>query len=238
MLDSPRVQLHLLDGRTWLAAMPSLYDIIISEPSHPWQTGNANLFTEDFFQASLKRLRPEGVFCQWLPYYQMDKEHFQTLINTVQQSYPVCQCLGGLLRCHRHRLAAAAEIDWPAIAEAVERTGLCRNLETAGYQLDTGTSEFFYLDTAAVDQFVQNVTRVNSDDHPIIEYAAPKYLLQQQRGDAFYEMLELSMTARLPVAKCPCRNRQPGTGADVASAASISRLWGVPRRSIRKCCRA
>jgi spermidine synthase len=232
VLDSPRVQLHLLDGRTWLAAMPRLYDIIVSEPSHPWQTGNANLFTEDFFRASLKRLRPAGVFCQWLPYYQMDKEHFQTLIRTVHQSYPYINVWvvysDAIVIGSQQPLA----IDWPAVQKLVEEPAYAGILQQLDIHSAAELLSFFYLDTAAVDKFVQNVTTVNSDDHPVIEYAAPKYLLQQQRGYAFYEMLELSMKASLPAQNVPAsvnleRER-------VMERGKYFRIWGVPIEVFRK----
>lgn len=232
VLDSPRVQLRLLDGRTWLAAMPNLYDIIISEPSHPWQTGNANLFTEDFFRSSLKRLRPEGVFCQWLPYYQMDKDHFQTLLKTVHQSYPYVN----VWVVYSDAIVIASQqplkIDWPSIQKLIEEPAYSRILQ----QLEIGSVEellsFFYLDTTMVERFVQGIDAINSDNHPIIEYAAPKYLLQRQRGDTFYEMLNLSLTARLPIAarSDPAELER----ARVAERAKYFKRWGVPKEVYMK----
>lgn len=227
VLDSPRVQLRLLDGRTWLAAMPNLYDIIISEPSHPWQTGNANLFTEDFFEASRKRLGSTGVFCQWLPYYQMDKEHFQLLLKTVQQSYAYVN----VWVVYSDAIVIASQqpltIDWQLISRLVAEPAYAKILK----QLDIGSLEellgFFYLDTPAVKAFVENVAGVNSDDHPVIEYTAPKYLLQRQRGETFYEMLKLSLQARLPVQQVA----DPAVleRERVAERAKYFKRWGVPK---------
>jgi spermidine synthase len=232
VLDSPRVRLRLLDGRTWLAAMPNLYDVIISEPSHPWQTGNANLFTEDFFRASLKRLHPEGIFCQWLPYYQMDKDHFQTLLKTVHQSYPYVN----VWVVYSDAIVIASQqplkIDWPSIQKLVEQPAYARILSQLDIRSVNELLSFFYLDTAAVERFVQDVSTINSDNHPIIEYAAPKYLLQRQRGETFYEMLNLSLAARLPVENQP-------EAADleisrVAERAKYFKIWGVPKEVYMK----
>lgn len=227
VLESPRVKLRLLDGRTWLAAMPQRYDIIISEPSHPWQTGNANLFTEDFFEESRKRLSPAGVFCQWLPYYQMDKDHFQTLLKTVQQSYNYVN----VWVVYSDAIVIASqqplELDWPSIAKLYqepEYTKILKKLDIGSVQELLG---FFYLDTVAVEQFVSDVEGINSDDHPVIEYAAPKYLLKRQRGETFYEMLKLSLQARLPVQK----SADPAVleRERVAERAKYFKRWGVPK---------
>jgi spermidine synthase len=227
VLDSPRVQLRLLDGRTWLAAMPKDYDVIISEPSHPWQTGNANLFTEDFFRASLKRLRPAGVFCQWLPYYQMDKEHFQILLKTVHQSYPYVNVWVVYSDAIVIGSQQPLKIDWPSIQRLVDEPAYAKILTQLDIRSLNELLGFFYLDTAAVENFVRNVSVMNSDNHPIIEYAAPKYLLQRQRGDTFYDMLKISLTARLPVENQP----EPAAleRARVIERAKYFKRWGVPK---------
>ena len=36
---------------------------------------------------------------------------------------------------------------------------------------------FFYLDNNAVNKLIEGVTGVNSDNYPVLEFSAPKYLL-------------------------------------------------------------
>ena len=47
--------------------------MIISEPSNPWITGVANLFTRDFFELTASRLAPGGIFAQWFHLYGMSE---------------------------------------------------------------------------------------------------------------------------------------------------------------------
>ena len=49
-LTDPRLNLLIDDARTYLRVTPKRYDMIISEPSHPWVPGVANLFTREFFE--------------------------------------------------------------------------------------------------------------------------------------------------------------------------------------------
>ncbi|PLX78085.1 MAG: hypothetical protein C0616_15420, partial [Desulfuromonas sp.] len=42
-LQDPKVNLVVKDGRNLLLTNPQQYDVIVSEPSNPWQTGNSNL---------------------------------------------------------------------------------------------------------------------------------------------------------------------------------------------------
>ncbi|PLX44814.1 MAG: hypothetical protein C0609_04870 [Deltaproteobacteria bacterium] len=198
-MDSPRVTLKLLDGRTWLDAMPRAYDIIISEPSHPWQTGNANLFTDDFFKASIKRLKEGGVFCQWLPYYRMDEEHFKTLIKTMHLTFPYVNVwvvnTDALVIGSKDPLS----LDWPSIKAMSFDTSAKDILGHLGIETFPQLMSFFYLDTPGVDALIKGVSMVNSDDHPIIEYSAPKYLLAKQHGEAFLAILEESKSSRPPL---------------------------------------
>lgn len=84
----PRTNLVIQDARQWLLTRDKGYDVIISEPSNPWQTGNANLFTSDFYQIAAQRLNPAGVFCQWLPLYDLSSEQLRIAIRTFIRTFP------------------------------------------------------------------------------------------------------------------------------------------------------
>ena len=87
-LADPRLKLIVNDARNHLLVTEKKYDIIISEPSNPWIPGAASLFTKEFFETSQKRLAPEGVFCQWIQLYQLQEEHFKTILQTFTAVLP------------------------------------------------------------------------------------------------------------------------------------------------------
>jgi len=91
VLTQPNVMLHLQDGRNLLRTRPKRYDVIISEPSNPWQAGNAALFTEDFYRLAARRLTATGIFCQWLPLYDLPTTSLKTAIATFLKSFPDTQ---------------------------------------------------------------------------------------------------------------------------------------------------
>jgi spermidine synthase len=64
-LDDPRARILIGDGRNHLRHSRRSYDVIISQPSNPWISGSAALFTRDFFQETSAHLRPGGVVCVW-----------------------------------------------------------------------------------------------------------------------------------------------------------------------------
>ena len=69
--------------------MPQQYDIIISEPSNPWMTGAASLFTLDFFKIARTRLNDGGVFLQWLQLYELSPPNIHALIRTFKTAFPL-----------------------------------------------------------------------------------------------------------------------------------------------------
>jgi spermidine synthase len=87
-LNDPRLRLIIDDARTYLRVNPTLYDVIVSEPSHPWVPGVANLFTQEFFELGSSRLKDDGVFVQWLQIYQLSTESLRSVLATFHRVFP------------------------------------------------------------------------------------------------------------------------------------------------------
>ena len=80
-LFGPRVELAYTDRRstitiddakTFFSSHNKKYDIIISEPSNPWVSGVAGLFSEEFYRLITRHLNEKGLFVQWLQLYELD----------------------------------------------------------------------------------------------------------------------------------------------------------------------
>ena len=91
-LEDPRVRLHVDDGRNYLlrrnARKAPGYDLISSQPSHPWRVGAANLFTEDFFRIARDSLAEGGVFTAWLNGFRIDAESFLAVVASFERVFP------------------------------------------------------------------------------------------------------------------------------------------------------
>lgn len=87
--DSAMIDIRLEDARFLLAAGTGApYDIIASQPSHSWLSGVANLFTVEFFELVRSRLKPHGVFSQWLNLYNMDTAVLNSILKTFFTVFP------------------------------------------------------------------------------------------------------------------------------------------------------
>ena len=75
------------DGRNFLASTRQQYDVIISEPSNPWITGVSDLFTVDHWRITKQRLRPGGIYCQWVQLYELSPENIKTIYRTFASQF-------------------------------------------------------------------------------------------------------------------------------------------------------
>ncbi|AKJ02070.1 spermidine synthase [Archangium gephyra] len=62
--DNPRIQVHVTDGRHFLATTPERYDIISINVSDPYLPGSSSLFSREFYEMARSRLKPGGVLAQ------------------------------------------------------------------------------------------------------------------------------------------------------------------------------
>jgi spermidine synthase len=84
----PAPRLTVADARRYVAADTAQYDVIVADLFHPALDGSGALYTTEHFAAVKKRLAPGGVFCQWLPLYQLDLPSLQAIIRSFLQIYP------------------------------------------------------------------------------------------------------------------------------------------------------
>lgn len=88
VLENPKTEMILQDGRAHLLLSNRIYDVIISEPSNPWMGGMAALFTAEFMQLAKNRLAHDGIYVQWFHSYQMDWPLFSLVGRTFATVFP------------------------------------------------------------------------------------------------------------------------------------------------------
>lgn len=86
--EDPRSQLHVEDARTFFATGARRYDVIVSEPSNPWVSGVATLFTREFYSFLDKHLEDDGILIQWLQSYEIDDELVATMLAALIEQFP------------------------------------------------------------------------------------------------------------------------------------------------------
>ena len=67
VLNNPKVNIVLEDGRNHLLTTKKRYDVITSEPPPPRTAFTVNLYTREYYELALNRLKPGGIVAQWIP---------------------------------------------------------------------------------------------------------------------------------------------------------------------------
>ncbi|MEE8408727.1 MAG: fused MFS/spermidine synthase, partial [Myxococcota bacterium] len=88
VLDDPRVELLFDDARHYLMTSDETFDVITSDPIHPWVRGAAALFTVEFHRLSAAHLNPGGIVAQWVPLYDADEITVKSQLATFAREFP------------------------------------------------------------------------------------------------------------------------------------------------------
>ena len=88
VFDDPRVQLVFDDARHFLQTTHEKFDIITSDPIHPWVRGAATLYSLEYLTLAKNHLTPGGVVTQWIPLYETDERSVKSEIGTFAAVFP------------------------------------------------------------------------------------------------------------------------------------------------------
>src|SRR5262249_31336986 len=88
LLDRSDVHLVVDDGRRYLARTPEHFDVIVSDLFIPWHAGGGSLYAREMYEIVAAHLAPDGIFCQWLPLYQLTQEEFDIIAHTFLSVFP------------------------------------------------------------------------------------------------------------------------------------------------------
>ena len=80
----PRSHIHIDDAKTYFSSHKKQYDIVISEPSNPWVSGTASLFTEEFYRLLIRHITDNGILVQWLQLYELNVELVASVIKALE----------------------------------------------------------------------------------------------------------------------------------------------------------
>ncbi|MCI0539940.1 MAG: fused MFS/spermidine synthase [Verrucomicrobiales bacterium] len=180
-----RFQIHVADARRFVRVTKTKYDVIVADLFHPARDGAGTLYTREHFQTIRARLATNGLFCQWLPLYQLDEPTFKVITKTFLDVFP--NATAWLLRFN---------VDTPVI-------GLIAGLAAEGYSVDyfedriprespltdrTDAAQLrngfellgcFLANADELRRFADE-SAIGTDDHPVVVFAGPRLNYQRQ----------------------------------------------------------
>lgn len=149
VINDPRVQIVFDDARHFVLTTKESFDIITSDPIHPWVKGAAALYTKEYFEMCKQRLKPGGVISQWVPLYESNTEAVKSELATFFEVFPRATVWGndqggfgydvvllgqaGELRIDVERLNARMQrADHEQVADSLQYVGLHSVIDLLG----------------------------------------------------------------------------------------------------------
>lgn len=184
------------DARRFVVSTGASYDVIIADLFHPSRDGSGALYTREHFDAIQRRLNDDGIFCQWLPLFQMDLETFKIIARTFSDSFPhvqmylphnsINQPIVGLIGTKR---PLPMHADY--LVKRVSDHALQRQLVQLRLNSDFALYGGFVADRDVLLRYAGD-TEPNTDDKPLVTYRAPAFAYRQtgQHGERLVELVE------------------------------------------------
>jgi len=183
-LDDPRLHLIIDDARTYLRVTSARYDIIVSEPSHPWVPGVANLFTREFFQLGRERLNDDGVLVQWLQIYQLSTDSLRSVLATFHETFPhvlVFRVEGAWKGKDLLLVGSKTPLTLDRISERLSDVRISAELARVNIKNEVDVRAWYVCDETRLGPAVAGAV-INTDDNMHIETTVPR--------EAFRPLLE------------------------------------------------
>ena len=175
-LEDPRLRLIIDDARTFLRVTPNRYDIIVSEPSHPWVPGVANLFTQEFFELGRERLSEQGIFVQWVQIYQLSTESLRSVLATYTRVFPhvLMFRVGGLNKGKDLLLVGSNQpLNLDRLTERLADQRVVAELARVNLNSEADVRSWFICDEVRLGPAVAGA-KINTDDNMHIETTVPR----------------------------------------------------------------
>jgi spermidine synthase len=201
------VRLVIDDGRRYLAASREPFDVIVSDLFIPWHSSTGNLYARQMYDLVARRLTAGGLFCQWLPLYQLTRQEFDTIVHTFLSVFPQASLWRGNFYPDRPIVALVGQ----RTPQPIAITGLGQRLARLPawshdplLAVPPGLLMLYAGNlTAVADLFVQ--APLNTDERPLLEFLAPRLTRVSASGDKdwftgeslarFYDTLDKRLAA-------------------------------------------
>lgn len=173
VVEHPKVKVHVDDARHYLLATDRRFDVIISDLFVPWESETGYLYTVEHYQVARQRLKPGGLFCQWLPLYQLGAREMEMIADSFASVFGVTTIWWGKMDATVPVIAlvgSSGPIDLDAERLEARLATLWRATKSVDDSLRT--VEDFYVNYQG-DWTVRHPSRLNTDEHPRIEFLTP-----------------------------------------------------------------
>lgn len=172
--EDPRSRIHFEDAKTFFPLQPHRYAVIVAEPSNPWVSGVASLFSQEFYALVSRYIEDDGLLVQWIQFYEFDDRLMISILKALVPHfedfavYATAANDGIIVARKRGALGEPdfARLRQPDLAWELRRVGLRTPAELLARRTADRQTVMDYI-----DQF--RSVPANSDYYPYVDLNAP-----------------------------------------------------------------
>jgi spermidine synthase len=185
LYSSDRLRVHVADARRFVQAAGEPYDVIVADLFHPYHDGAGALYTVEHFDAIRRLLAPDGLFCQWLPLYQLDEDVLKIIIRSFLKVFPEARGWWCYFNAQTPVLGLIGEARprrYPA--DWYERRVTAPQLADSAASFGLGSTLLVLGTFAAAPRDLQAFAGpgpLNTNDHPVVAFRAPRHVYRKDR---------------------------------------------------------
>ena len=196
VLHDRRTQVIYDDARHYILTSPEKFDIITSDPIHPWVKGSATLYSKEYFELVKEHLNPGGIVTQWVPLYESDLKTVQSEIATFFDVFPNGTIWGNENGGGGYDVvllgqAGDAKVDVDGLEKklaSADYSGVTKSLSDVGFQSAMGLLTTYAGRAQDLKAWLQGA-QINRDGNLRLQYLAGLALNVSQETLIYDQML-------------------------------------------------
>ncbi len=197
VVGDPRVKIVYDDARHYVLTTNETFDVITSDPIHPWVKGAATLYTKEYFELCRRRLNPGGILTQWIPLYESNPDAVKSELATFFAVFPEASVWGNTTSGRGYDVVALAQ-EGPLKVEVdrvIERMGRNDHSAVAQSLAEVGFKSAFdllqcYAGRASDLSAWLSDAEINHDRNLRLQYLAGLGLNSYQEASIYSDMLK------------------------------------------------
>jgi predicted membrane-bound spermidine synthase len=194
VLDDPRLKIIPRDARNLLLTSQERYDVIISQPSNPWISGQSSLFSLEWYRLVKQHLKPGGIFLQWAPSYLTSTKSLKIIVHTMQSVFPHLSAwssgsIGDMIFLAKK--GSKLRVDYKKFLDRIQNQEVITDIQRVGLQPEFLPFDLFVMGEEELSVYLYSdlykPLPKNTDNLLYTEFSMPKQLIRRNRISNFVE---------------------------------------------------
>ncbi len=181
----PRATYVFDDAKSYFSYRQERFDVIFAEPSNPWVSGTASLFTKEFYARIAQSLAEGGILAQWIHIYESDDDLFLSVLAALDQvfvSYRAYLVGDADIAIVARPDGPLGEPDWGVLDNV-----RVRRLTAGAPTFTPSTMDALLLfDQSTFRALLDEGVVANSDYHPALDAGAERARFEQSFAEGAY----------------------------------------------------